>query len=391
MARQYSNRERRDSPAGGPQRTASPARPAGARSPAAPETQAGNGSLLTRAAAGVAATVAGMADIRAWRRFEPRWLQRVPGPPEEAAPKTFSAAQESTRRQECAGLLSYLRAAIDKPVPTVVIAGAATGAGTLRVADGLAEAARDAGLRLFSAELGGTPGRPVLQQRRVVPLTATGRGDWRLGAGTRPSAAAAMAIQPASHGSNSAHGSNGAQGSTSSHGSAGSHGASGNGSAPTEGAPEESRSGVQAGREAGDANPAGAGAGGDAGGNAAGAGSPASASLAPASPGALESFRAGGSASGLSRWFEHPGGSVDFILVEAPPLDGAADAALLARACDGLVLVVESAVTPRDSLRRAMRVAEASGCRVLGLVMSEPHHTLPNWLRRLVSGTSPGR
>ena len=99
----------------------------------------------------------------------------------------------------------------------------------------------------------------------------------------------------------------------------------------------------------------------------------------------------GASASGLSRWFEHPGGSIDFILVEAPPLDTAADAALLARAGDGLVLVVESAVTPRDSLRRAIRVAEASGCRILGLVMSEPHHPLPTWLSRLLSGTSRGR
>jgi len=352
---QHSNRERerRDggtAPAGvvGPSRQRPPA---ASTAPAASARAAHHGSFLERlsggaaaAAAGVVSAVAGIAGGRPARRLESRWLQRVQGPRELAAPlgaQTLTREQEQARRQECAGLLSYLRAAIDKPVPTVVIAGAASGAGALRIADGLAEAARDAGLRLFSAELGGTPGRPVLQQRRVVGLTATGRGDWRLGGGSRSAAPSGTVA-------------------------AGAKGQDG---------------GV----------PSGAAAGAGASPGHAVAVAPAPSVPAAASPGAVESFRAGGSASGLSRWFEHPGGSVDFILVEAPPLDGAADAALLARACDGLVLVVESAVTPRDSLRRAIRIAEASGCRVLGLVVSEPRHTLPNWLRRLVSGTSPGR
>src|SRR5579864_5443130 len=136
---QHSNRERerRDggaAPAGvvGPSRQRPPA---ASTAPAAPAQAAHHGSFLERlsggaaaAAAGVVSAVAGIASDRPARRFESRWLQRAQGPRQLPAPlgaQTLTLEQEQARRQECAGLLSYLRAAIDKPVPTVVIAGAA--------------------------------------------------------------------------------------------------------------------------------------------------------------------------------------------------------------------------------------------------------------------------
>ena len=250
------------------------------------------------------------------------------------------------RTLEYAGLLSYLRASIHRPVPTVVIAGAAAGNGTSRVADGLAEAARASGLRLFFAELGGTPGRPILQQRRVASLPPL-RGDRRLTAG-----------KPDGH----------------------------EGAAP----PQEGSARGSNGQPAQPAGPAPAAAG-TGGMGAAAAETSATGAAAPAqSSGTALTAPAVGGAGELERWFDRTG-SVDFILVEAPPLDSAADAALLARACDGLMLVVQSEVTPRDSLRRSIRLAEASGCRVLGLVMSEPREALPGWIRRLVRGVSPDR
>jgi hypothetical protein len=247
-----------------------------------------------------------------------------------------------------------LRAAIHQPVPTVVIAGAAAGNGTSRVADGLAEAARASGLRLFFAELGGTPGRPILQQRRMASLPPL-RGDRRLTAGT-----------PGGH----------------------------DGAAP----PQEGYARGSNGQPAQSARPAAAGAGSAAAGAAGNGGTGAGAAEASTSDAPAQAQSSGtaltappvGGAGELERWFERTG-SVDFILVEAPPLDSAADAALLARACDGLMLVVQSEVTPRDSLRRSIRLAEASGCRVLGLVMSEPREALPGWIRRLVRGVSPDR
>ena len=80
----------------------------------------------------------------------------------------------------------------------------------------------------------------------------------------------------------------------------------------------------------------------------------------------------------------------DIVLIEAPPLAGSADAALLARVCDGLVLVVEAAVTSRAELRRAVHLAETSGCRVIGLVMRGKYRALPSWLRRLLYGSARG-
>lgn len=184
-------------------------------------------------------------------------------------------------------LLSYLRVAVNKPMPIVVMAGVGEASGASAVVSGLAAAARECGLRMAVAELDGVPGRRVLRQRRW-------NGDDAPAAGAAaPEAAdaalgAALLVQP--------------------------------------------------------------------------------------------------TADHLERWLERSG--ADFVLIEAPPLDVAADSALLARVCDGLVLVVESAVTSRDALRRAVRLAEASRCRLMGLVMREERRALPAWLRRLLRGTS---
>jgi hypothetical protein len=410
-------------------------RPAPAPGPAAaggprassPDGHAGSngrgGSLLGRIAGGAAALAADAARVGSslWRRSDEPARPRVPW----------------TRRQECTDLLSYLRAAVDKPVPTVVIAGAAGGEGTTRIVDGLAEAARDAGVRLFAAELAGSPGRPLLRQRQVIALpqpvrgparpVASGRrltagttGDARSGAAAaRPSATPAAATGPAeARVSGMPAAGAGATAGRTSVASAAAGGGAAAGSLPlaavkarsvqgtaqgTAAAAAAPTSGAKAGELPGEATRAGEAAAarartGDPAGEAASPGAAASAAGlgdadAPQSgTDALAKVHDGPGAGGLSRWSEHTGGGgVDFILVEAPPLDRAADAALLARACDGLVLVVESDVTPRSSLRRAARLAEVSGCRVFGLVMSEGRRTLPDWLERFLSGTSRGR
>ncbi len=187
-------------------------------------------------------------------------------------------------------LLSYLRVAVDRPVPIVVMAGVGEGASAANAVAGLAAAARACGLRMMVAELTGTAGRSMLRQRR-------------LRAGELP-----------------AH----------------------------EGMPAQALDG----------------------------------------PGLGAALQAQPTAAHLESWLERSG--ADFVLVEAPPLALAADAALFARICDGLVLVVEPAVTSREALRRAVRLAETSRCRLIGLVMSEERRTLPSWLRRLLGGTVHG-
>ncbi len=90
----------------------------------------------------------------------------------------------------------------------------------------------------------------------------------------------------------------------------------------------------------------------------------------------------------LKTWFIGAGAGYDLLIVAAPPLLSSVDAALVARACDGLVLVGEPLVTLRDEFEIAVERALSSGCRVLGLVMNDTREWLPRFVGRLF-GTYP--
>jgi hypothetical protein len=81
-------------------------------------------------------------------------------------------------------------------------------------------------------------------------------------------------------------------------------------------------------------------------------------------------------------WVE-AGRQADLVVVEGPPLAGSIDSALLAQSCDGLVIVVEQEVTPREALKNAVASAQITGCRVLGVVMTQARDWLPRWAQRL--------
>ncbi len=89
----------------------------------------------------------------------------------------------------------------------------------------------------------------------------------------------------------------------------------------------------------------------------------------------------------LTGWLGSASGSYDLVIVEAPALGRSVDAALLARACDGLILVVDSKVTTKDALRSAVDRAQAVGCRILGLVMNGAQPGLPRWMARTSAAT----
>lgn len=86
----------------------------------------------------------------------------------------------------------------------------------------------------------------------------------------------------------------------------------------------------------------------------------------------------------LDVWLAQASTQHDLLLIEGPPLSTSVDAALLARRCDGLILVAESERTPREVLRGASERAQAAGCNVVGLVLSGTKEWLPRWLSRLV-------
>lgn len=89
----------------------------------------------------------------------------------------------------------------------------------------------------------------------------------------------------------------------------------------------------------------------------------------------------GGSDPVLRDWFERATAGCDLLVVEGPPLTRSVDAALLARSGDGLVIVLEPLATQREDFDTAIERARASGCFVLGLVMSHHRHWLPRFLR----------
>jgi hypothetical protein len=106
--------------------------------------------------------------------------------------------------------------------------------------------------------------------------------------------------------------------------------------------------------------------------------------LADPSPGTALALDARAMPALVERWFARVGGSLDLVLVEAPPLDLSLSGALLAKAGDGLVIAFDGGVTPGESLGRAADLARAAGCPMLGLVMSGGGRGWPAWLSRLL-------
>jgi capsular exopolysaccharide synthesis family protein len=63
--------------------------------------------------------------------------------------------------------------------------------------------------------------------------------------------------------------------------------------------------------------------------------------------------------------------SYDVVVVDSPPVLPVADAALLATACDGVVVVVRHGSTRRDQLRTTMRTLANTGVPVLGTLLNQ--------------------
>jgi hypothetical protein len=110
------------------------------------------------------------------------------------------------------------------------------------------------------------------------------------------------------------------------------------------------------------------------------------------SPGALGIDLNSGVAPGeLNAWVERCAGNSDLVILEAPPLADSIDAALLACACDGLVIVADAEVTSRTALQLAAERSQIAGCRTLGVVMNGTKEHMPNWMRRLFGASEHGR
>lgn len=92
-------------------------------------------------------------------------------------------------------------------------------------------------------------------------------------------------------------------------------------------------------------------------------------------------------AAEMETWLgQHRG--ADLVLIEAPALLQSIDGALVARACDGLILIAERGVTERRALQDAANRARSTGCALLGVIMTSRERPMPTWLERL-AGSRP--
>ena len=72
----------------------------------------------------------------------------------------------------------------------------------------------------------------------------------------------------------------------------------------------------------------------------------------------------------------------DYVLLDAPPVNRAADAGMLGQAADGALLVVRMHKTHRESVDRAIRLLHSSNVTVSGLVLTHQKFYIPSYLYR---------
>lgn len=73
-----------------------------------------------------------------------------------------------------------------------------------------------------------------------------------------------------------------------------------------------------------------------------------------------------------------------FVLVDCPSMRTSSAVLNLARATDGVILVVAAGATRRDEVERGQRVLLASSAKLLGMVLNKRSDPLPDFLSRIL-------
>jgi capsular exopolysaccharide synthesis family protein len=61
----------------------------------------------------------------------------------------------------------------------------------------------------------------------------------------------------------------------------------------------------------------------------------------------------------------------DYIIIDTPALAGAIDGAIIARECDGIIVVIEENTISRKIARKVIEQLEATNCEILGVVINK--------------------
>ena len=73
-----------------------------------------------------------------------------------------------------------------------------------------------------------------------------------------------------------------------------------------------------------------------------------------------------------------------YVVVDAPPLSSHPETLLLSRKADGVILVIESEKTRKQSALWAKKQIETAGGKLLGVVLNKRKHRIPNWLYKCI-------
>lgn len=68
---------------------------------------------------------------------------------------------------------------------------------------------------------------------------------------------------------------------------------------------------------------------------------------------------------------EEKRGEYDYILIDTPPMVNMADASIVARRCDGAVMVIESGIVSYKVAQKVVKQLQTTGCRILGAVLNK--------------------
>ena len=74
----------------------------------------------------------------------------------------------------------------------------------------------------------------------------------------------------------------------------------------------------------------------------------------------------------------------DYVLVDGPPVNRYADATVLGKLADGVVLVVQANSTHREAARKAKETLAAANIRLLGAVLNKRTFPIPAALYRKI-------
>lgn len=73
----------------------------------------------------------------------------------------------------------------------------------------------------------------------------------------------------------------------------------------------------------------------------------------------------------FGKLLEWAGEAYDYVVIDTPPMGNLIDGAIVARHCDGVVMVIESGAISFRLLQKVKAQLEKSGCRILGTVLNK--------------------